>query len=119
MLENLPIAMVDKISLCIIRNFFRHTRNYMNVYLLGTTALNAKKLIHEYKSHRRPTPSELNPGKPMYKPYGKIKDDIGLGAWSAPEEGRSKCDLNLKPGVSKATLKMIKERLLMSHVKNL
>ena len=73
-------------------------------------------LIHEYKSHRRPAPSELNPGKPKYKPYGKIKDDIGLGA---PEEGRSKCDLNLKPGVSKTTLKMIKERLLMSHIKNL
>ena len=65
----------------------------------------------------RPAPSELNPGKQKYKPCGKIKDDIGLGAWSAPQEGRSKCDLNLKPGVSKAKLKMIKEKLLMSHIK--
>ena len=49
----------------------------------------------------------------------KIKDDIGLGVWSASEEGRSKCDLNLKPGVSKATLEKIKERLLMSHITNI
>ena len=35
MLENLSIAMVDKLPSCIIRNFFRHTRN---VYLLETTA---------------------------------------------------------------------------------
>ena len=52
-------------------------------------------------------PSEFNPGKPKYKPYGKIKDDIELGVWSPPsaEEGRSKCDLNLKPGVSKSHLR--------------
>eukprot|EP00731_Ephydatia_muelleri_P011430 Em0006g324a len=44
--------------------------------------------------------TKLNPGKQKYKPCGKIKDDIGLGACSAPQEGRSKCDLNLKPGVT-------------------
>ncbi|KAL5460160.1 hypothetical protein EMCRGX_G033588 [Ephydatia muelleri] len=69
----------------------------------------------------RPAPSEFNPGEPKYKPYGKIKDDIELGVWSLPsaEEGRSKCDLNLKPGVSKVTLEKIKERLLMSHTKGI
>ena len=113
--------MVDKLPLSIICNFFRHARNYMNIYLLGATAMNAKKMIREYKSHRRPAPSEFNPGKPKYKPYGKIKDDIELGVWSTPsaEEGRSKCDLNLKPGVSKVTLEKIKERLLMSHTKGI
>ena len=68
--------------------------------MLGATAMNAK-MIHEYKSNRRPAPSELNPGNPKYKSYVKIKDGIGLGAWSAPEVRRSKCDLNLKPGVRK------------------
>ncbi|KAL5466926.1 hypothetical protein EMCRGX_G031089 [Ephydatia muelleri] len=120
MLENMPIAMVDKLPLSIIRNFFRHARNYMNIYLLGATAMNAKRMIREYKSHRRPAPSEFNPGKPKYKPYGKIKDDIELGVWSPRStEGRSKCDLNLKPGVSKVTLEKIKERLLMSHTKGI
>ena len=120
MLENMPIAMVDKLPLSIIRNFFRHARNYMNIYLLGATAMNAKRMIREYKSHRRPAPSEYNPGKPKYKPYGKIKDDIELGVWSPRSaEGRSKCDLNLKPGVSKVTLEKIKERLLMSHTKGI
>eukprot|EP00731_Ephydatia_muelleri_P000932 Em0001g932a len=119
MLENLPIPMVDKLPLSIIRNFFRHARNYMSIYLLEATAMNAKRMIREYKSHMRPAPSEFNPGKPKYKPYGKMKDDIELGVWSPPsaEEGRSKCDLNLKPGVSKVTLEKIKERLLMSHTK--
>ena len=31
MLENLPIAMVDMFPLSIIRNFFRHARNFMNM----------------------------------------------------------------------------------------
>ena len=76
--------------------------------------MHAKKMINEYNSHRRPAPSELNPGKPKYKPYDKNQ---GLGAWSVAEEGRSKC--NLKPGVSKAIEEIIKERLLMSQITSL
>ena len=100
---------------------FSYRTFHMNIYLLGTNVMNAKRMIREYKSHRRPAPSEFKPGKPKYKPYGKIKDHIELGVWSPPsaEEGRSKCDLNLKPGVSKVTLEKIKERLLMSHTKGI
>ncbi|KAL5500578.1 hypothetical protein EMCRGX_G012165 [Ephydatia muelleri] len=62
--------------------------------------------VHGRLLHRPPSgieESKLNPGKQKYKPCGKIKDDIGLGACSAPQEGRSKCDLNLKPGVTAGT----------------
>ena len=79
MLQNLPIDMVDKLPLRITLG----TTNCMNVYLLGATAMNANKMIHEYKSHRTPAPSELNPSKSKNKPNSKIDDDIGLGAWSA------------------------------------
>ncbi|KAL5503003.1 hypothetical protein EMCRGX_G009877 [Ephydatia muelleri] len=49
-------------------------------------------------------------------PNGKIKDDIGLGA---PEEGRSKCDLNLKPGVNLLLSKMVQRHVdgIVDHSK--
>ena len=112
MLKNLPITMIDVLPLRVIHNYCRHARNYMNVYLQGAkTGREANKMMKLYKSHRRPAPSELNPGKVKYKPYGKIKeetmDDIGLGR-SSGAIGTTK--VNLKSGVSKETLMKIKEK---------
>ena len=82
--------------------------------MLGATAMNAK-MIHEYKSNRRPAPSELNPGTESgVQVVWQNQGWHWIRSLVAPEARRSKCDLNLKPGVRKATLEMVKERLLIS-----
>ena len=47
------------VPLLSIRKFFRKSRDYMRAYREGHMTLSAEKRVSEYKSHRRPAPSEL------------------------------------------------------------